>query len=592
MGQVKRYKTLGQYRLQCINFRSPYYCNPNSVRDSSLFSCSIPSNWKLVSTGFWQCYFPPAINMRDQGWKIHISSVPSQVENLLNVTAKFLFKENIAFKHIASKTLFLRSIAKYAPRPASGKFLVIYPQSDRDIERLLPKLELLLAGFDGSYILSDVKYASAPIFLRYGGFKLQGSREDKTQIQNNLGELIEDKREARFILPSFVEVPKIIEKQVAARLHPDKSQASRLFDKYEVIKCLHRSNAGGVYLAKVKGTDELVVIKEGRRFVSFTDESRDAFNSLKEEAQILKELQDLNEIPRFRDSFEIEDHYFLVEEYRRGLTLQSWVAENYPNSIRSEKYQKYEAKALALAKSIYNLVKNVHEYGYSLLDISLNNFLVTNENEISLIDFESFRKGLSGHSEALGTLGFIPQVKVENRLRDNYALCAMIFYLFYPSWVTGFHPRALDNSLRKIKETASESVIDFCQELYNKLDKKVFRSVFPFQPAEISNLSIRDLIDAFVSGIEYSKHSDDEKERTYPGDASQFLQGLSGFLNVETGSAGIVAMKEKAVLNCSLEAYEILDRLRDRPELLIENFHGLIRGSVGILACLAEGGHI
>ncbi|GAB3839506.1 hypothetical protein GCM10029963_06840 [Micromonospora andamanensis] len=60
--------------------------------------------------------------------------------------------------------------SKYAARAASGKFVTVYPRDDAELELVCKELDELLTGEDGPYVLSDLRYAAGPVYVRYGGF--------------------------------------------------------------------------------------------------------------------------------------------------------------------------------------------------------------------------------------------------------------------------------------------------------------------------------------------------------------------------------------------------------------------------------------
>jgi len=60
--------------------------------------------------------------------------------------------------------------SKSARRGSSGKLVTIYPADDAELELVLKELDGILVGVEGPYILSDLRYADGPLFVRYGGF--------------------------------------------------------------------------------------------------------------------------------------------------------------------------------------------------------------------------------------------------------------------------------------------------------------------------------------------------------------------------------------------------------------------------------------
>lgn len=75
----------------------------------------------------------------------------------------------VAFKFLPTQGQVLFSNGKQNDRGQSGKFITIYPDDDAHLEVLLGELETVLQGLDGPYILNDLRYHDAPVYVRYGG---------------------------------------------------------------------------------------------------------------------------------------------------------------------------------------------------------------------------------------------------------------------------------------------------------------------------------------------------------------------------------------------------------------------------------------
>ena len=168
---------------------------------------------------------------------------------------------------------------------------------------------------------------------------------------------------------------------------------------YEVIRELGRNQVEGriTYLAKVCKSDQQVVIKE----FDFASTSADwsGLKTYEREMAILQQL-DHPRIPRYIDSFEMPDHFYLVQEYKDAPSL----------GLRRS-YQPEEIKQIAL--SILEILVYLQQRDDPIIhrDIKPANILVDAQLNAYLVDFDLARlQGvkMSLSSFASGTPGFMP----------------------------------------------------------------------------------------------------------------------------------------------------------------------------------------
>ncbi len=76
----------------------------------------------------------------------------------------------VPFKFVPGPHLLHLRNAKYAPRDGSGKFVTVYPADEEQLHRVLRELGALLEGFEGPYILTDLRWDEGPLYVRYGAF--------------------------------------------------------------------------------------------------------------------------------------------------------------------------------------------------------------------------------------------------------------------------------------------------------------------------------------------------------------------------------------------------------------------------------------
>lgn len=519
-----------------------------------------------------------------QGWKIHISTRPGRAHDALRVVADICVERSVPFKYLSDEGELQRTSMKYANRGSAGKFITVFPRTDEEFCELLPLFDMALRGFEGPYILSDVKFGESPVFFRYGAFFMDrlehADGSTGYAIQAPDGQKIHDNRAAVFMLPSFVEPPALIRELVDDRLSPVPGELEELLQPYVVRSSLHFSNAGGVYLAD-SDTGQ-VVLKEARRWSAYSSDSTDATARLRDEHRALTALSHVDAVVDVIEYRVVGDHEFLVEEYISGLTLQSWAASNYPFSTDATVLSAYAARAVPLARQLVAAVAQIHDAGWSILDLQPKNIRI-DDDRVRLIDLEAARPLDASAVGSIGTPGFIPHVRTSNRVRDRYALAAVVLHLLWPSLAGAFDPSVLTYRARKVAEQFPADVSELVNELVDAVPVDAVATSHPYRHTpDGAALSDTHLLEQVCAGIERARR---DGQRRYPGDATQFADGAGALLNIETGATGVMLMLARAGRDITEDQTWLTARLREAEGI---PFHGLLRGTAGIAAVLAE----
>ena len=589
----RKYRTFTTYRLSHAVRNSPFFESANILSGINLYELLPPQSWLTTSDDTWKYYFPPDMNLPDQGWKIHLSSVIGQERHLLEIVSAHLFQRGVPFKHLISESVFLQANSKYANRASSGKFVTIYPKNDLDFCSLLNELEELTHGFDGPYILSDTKYQSSPVYFRYGGFRyhytINTDGSTSLSIKDSYGTSIRDVREPRFVVPDFVSVPENIINQVHSRLHPDNSELKHQLAPFCIERSLHFSNGGGVYLALDESCKTHVILKEARKYAGYTSKEEDAQVRLRHERDMLIRLAGSGVTPKYLGYLEIEEHEFLVESYFDGKSLQSWVASEYPLSLDSDAVSNYYRVAIRLLDKLIALVRVIHENGIALMDISPGNFIVGPDHQLFAIDLEACRSLGASDYKVLGTPGFIPLDDCDNFNRDAYGLASLATYIFCPSWTSSFSPETLLRRMEFIQRLFPLVITRRLDKLIEAIPERLLRPRNGYPMIEYKkDTSLRQWIERLAAGIRETRLANDSQGRLYPGDATMYRHGTLGRLDIETGASGIALMLSRAGFDVSADVRWIMERLKFLKGEV--RFHGLLRGSVGVICALAQMG--
>ncbi|MFT4051954.1 MAG: hypothetical protein QM677_06865 [Microbacterium sp.] len=164
------------------------------------------------------------VELRQQGWKIHVSATPENAAHILASTAEVCVREHVPFKFIGTREHLITRNSKSADRSASGKFITVYPRDDDQLTDLALQFDDSIGGLPGPFILSDVRYRSGPIFFRFGGFRPLHKSDQRNAGASYLiapdGELVEDSRMPIFRAPKWGRTPPIIEASIAEQTAP------------------------------------------------------------------------------------------------------------------------------------------------------------------------------------------------------------------------------------------------------------------------------------------------------------------------------------------------------------------------------------
>lgn len=411
-----------------------YYVPPNEKANETKFILpSLPQHWILKSDEHWTYCLLNNISLPNQGWKIHISSTTNSAQDTLEVVSSLLIKKNIIFKFVANKLELALKNSKYGERGSSGKFITIYPLNESEFIFLIVKLHEILKDLPkGPYILSDKRWLDGNVYFRYGAFLemhiTEGARKIPA-IMNSSGKLIPDVRGVAYVVPDFIEEPKIIQ-EMDREQEQMISENSRL-SEFNIKSSLHFSNGGGVYLAVWKTNKTKVILKEGRPEAGIDGQNRDAVTRLNHEANILKRLIKVESVVNFIDYFQEWEHTFLVEEYIKGVTLDTWLATYYP-FLKNQDPKEYTDTLIPILEKLKMALKQIHSCNIGMGDLQPANILITETNNVKIIDFESASELTDNKHPGLMTPGFTGSFNSTREQADWFALSRIVRHAFLP----------------------------------------------------------------------------------------------------------------------------------------------------------------
>ena len=547
-------------------------------------SQSVPVGWERLEKGFWLVMHPIGVSLPAQGWKIHISSSFENCAEIVSVAWKYCVANQLSFKFLPGRTTMLVQNSKYAHRGLSGKLVTIYTTNEAELERTLVELGALLEGNPGPYILTDLRYGSGPLYVRYGGFIERYCWADDglrvLAIEEPGGRLVPDPRLPAFRVPSWVSVPEFLVPHVEAR-----NQATVDELPYRIDHVMHFSNAGGVYLAIDDATGEKVVLKEARPYAGLDLAKSDAITRLGQERKILERLAGIEQIPALRGFFHCGGHDFLAMEYVEGKTLQ------YHQAIRSpiinfapsaEDLADYATWALNIHRQITEIIAAIHDRGVVFGDLHPRNVLIDDNDIVRLIDFELASDDPENHRSVLGAPGFMAPIDRTGFDADRCALASLGLALFFP--LTAMVNLDLDKLELIVEEIARWFPVpdSFLTEALSTLMPPE-RPAEPERPGTALVAQLRsgqarwdDLRESMVATVVDSA-TPHREDRLFPCDFRQFAPG--GSVSLAFGATGVLyalaSVGAERLPDCEAWLVRTVRRQAELPAGLYDGLHGV-----------------
>ncbi|GAA2382438.1 class III lanthionine synthetase LanKC [Streptomyces glaucosporus] len=495
----------------------------------------VPAGWTRTVRGSWTHLTPPAHTLPEQGWKIHVSARSDQADRACGIVWDYCVREGVRFKHLAGPEVYLAHNSKYAPRSASGKLITVYPEDDDRLLTVLRDLSKELDGITGPRILSDLQWPDSPLYLRYGAFVERFCVDDEGAVVPALvkpdGTLAPDLRRPVFTVPEWAPVPPFVKEAMERR-------KTRTEFPYRVLRALHFSNAGGVYLAERNSDGRTCVLKEARPHAALDMKSEDAVRRLRREKWALELLAGAEGVPELLDHLTVDGHEFMVMEHVEGTSLWVWMARNHPMLVSEDPapadYAAYAGKAVAILDRVERILAGFHARGLAFGDLHYGNVIVLPDGDVTLIDYEaSFDASDDEHVPALGTMGFSARCGRRGVAIDHYCMASLKLALFFPFEKL----RALDRSKtgRQLDFVAErfplpEGYLDPVREIL--LADAGADSGTPDLPAAYGPEAAESMAAGIVASADPSR-----TDRLFPGDSEQFTLGGATFAH---GAAGVL----------------------------------------------------
>lgn len=461
---------------------------------------------------------------------------------VLAAVSKYCIERNIAFKHLRSIRRLIELNSKAGSRSGSGKLVTIYPDSDEQLQIVLRDLSDELAGESGPYLLSDLRIGAGPLYVRYGAFRLRMAEIDGEQvpvIERPDGVLVRDERRPSLRIPEWVTVPDFLQPHLAARSTTGPSELP-----YEIVRSLHFSNGGGVYLARsVDGRS--IVLKEARPHAGLDDDGDDAVVRLRREHDVLLQLAGIEGVPQVIDRFSLWEHEFLAIEHRGGVQLGAWMAMHYPLmnvGAAPADLAGYAARVARIGSEVERIIRAVHARGLTHGDLHTNNVLVDSgdtagDETVSLIDFEISRSVTDTRRPALGAAGFRSPRNRRGIAVDEYALAILRLRMVVP--YVAMYDVSPDSAHVHLAFAERRFPLPpgYADAIRGRLEPVRLAATHDTEgDGGQASVAVNEVIDGVVKAIEASA-TPERVDRLFPGDITQFTVGGAGF---GCGAAGVL----------------------------------------------------
>ncbi|WP_037851123.1 class III lanthionine synthetase LanKC [Streptomyces sp. NRRL S-340] len=519
---------------------------------------AVPQGWDATRTGDWLTLTPlgadgAAAAGPAQGWKIHASATRDNADEIAAIVWDYCVPRRIPFKFVPGPHLLHLRNTKYAARDTSGKFVTVYPDGEEQLHQVLRELGGLLEGFEGPYILTDLRWGKGPLYVRYGAFARAFVVDERGSlvpaVRDGEGRLVPDRRAPSFQVPDWVTLPPFLEPHLAAR---NTTTVGEL--PYRIEKALHFSNGGGVYAGTDTRDGRRVVLKEGRPHAGLAADGADAVTRLERERAALERLAGTGVVPEVRDWFTLGDHRFLVMDFVEGRPLNSYFGDRHPLLTPDpdpRAVAAYTAWALRVHRAVERAVAAVHARGIVFNDLHVFNIVVGPDDEsVHLLDFEAAAPAEEGGRQVVAHPGFFAPPDRTGPDVDRYALACLRLALFLPVTTLFVIDRG---KAAHLAEVIAEQFPGVPREFLDEAVAEITRDAGPRGgtpapghgtlftgrggPAYPDPADWPASRDSMTKAL-LASATPDRADRLFPGDIAQFTDG--GGLGLAHGAAGVL----------------------------------------------------
>lgn len=316
------------------------------------------------------------------------------------------------------------------------------------LEEIKPDLilsNLIVSGYDGFTFLDKIKSMEK---FKDVPFIFISSKSDSFNIKKGLSlgaiDFISKPFDVEILVTKinkYLNLEQKIDfsKRVPLREFPEEKKEEFSYEKlkegyiianrFQLLKEISEGGMGRIFIAKDLELREEIVLKFLKKNLI---EDKKMLEKFKEEVRITRKLSHPN-IVKIYDFWEVDELKFITQEYIEGRSLREILSKSGPPPVPvGLKFAKFLARAFAYS----------HSLGVLHMDIKPDNVLITNTNEVKVLDFgiakifeeSSFKRVTSESTGMFGTPEYMSPEQLASRKIDErsdiYSLGVLFYELF------------------------------------------------------------------------------------------------------------------------------------------------------------------
>ncbi|MFE4177409.1 class III lanthionine synthetase LanKC [Streptomyces sp. NPDC056909] len=393
----------------------------------------LPAGWTGDTAGWWVRLRPEAESLPEQGWKVHVSVVESQIIKASEIVRGYCLDRRLPCDIVRSLAAARHINGQGADRAVAGRLLTVLLPAEDDLPSVLRELGLLLGAMTGPYILGTLRHGAGPLYVSYGSHGEltcpDALGERVPALRGPDGRLEPEPRRAVFTLAEWVTPPDVLRADLAAM----RGKPAEEFP-YQVERALHRDNGGATYLATDRRTGEAVVLHEARPYAGLDRHGDDAVARLRVRQWALTALAGLEWVPRLLEAARFAEHRFLAVERIQGESLES-LSMRFPLTSAVQAAQEapgYTTRMLDILERITVALSEALARGVCFRTLRPGNVLVRPGGRVSLVGFASATDREDARPSALGEDEFTAPAGLRGAAAHTYLVDSLRLWLFLP----------------------------------------------------------------------------------------------------------------------------------------------------------------
>jgi len=357
--------------------------------------------------------------MPTKGFMLYISCKTIQTPDLLKAILPYLKAAQLPFRLIKNQAQQYRLNSGVFGEDECGKVVAIYTEHDDILRTAADTLTSLTQGFKGPVIINAQQIGEI-IYIQ--------------RVTQHSGQTI-------LSLPDHRQLPILPDRQ-----YTRKSRRNALLGGgYLPVQILRKSSKGDVIKAinLKKLAFNWCLIKQGKPVALDDHFDRDMRDRLLWQKHVIQQIQADICTPQVIDHFEHGGNTYLVTDFVDGRSFGQRVRETISGTEWRKLSEEQQRQILKWYAAVVSLIQQLHQKGYVHRDITDSNFIISDNDQVCIIDFEltcSLTNGLPEPPFLLGTFGYAAPEQLEYAIPDFkddvYALGALLSFALSgcPPW--------------------------------------------------------------------------------------------------------------------------------------------------------------